>query len=134
MFLFLANYIYDNNDGCYLAWLDTEDKFDRNMACSGNQTTRLWIWANLLPIGQWQDYHLLEEQTLDTKLTFYWRYEHIININILIHLKNYDFGIWYLPDFITHERFYFYDLMKCWDKNKSFIYIYYIYFMRWRSQ
>jgi hypothetical protein len=39
------------------------------------------------------DYHLLGEQTLDTKLTFYWRYEHIININILIHLKNYDFGI-----------------------------------------
>ena len=34
----------DNNDGCYLAWLDTEGKFYRNMAClilSGNQTTRL---------------------------------------------------------------------------------------------
>ena len=44
VFFFFANYIYDNNDGGYLAWLDTEDKFDRNMAClilSGNQTTRL---------------------------------------------------------------------------------------------
>jgi hypothetical protein len=47
-----------------------------------------WTMTSLL-----HDYHLLGEQTLDTKLPFYWRYEHIININILIHLKNYDFGI-----------------------------------------
>ena len=47
-----------------------------------------WTMTSLL-----NDYHLLGEQTLDTKLTFYWRYEHIININILIHLKNYDLGI-----------------------------------------